>query len=107
MTHHAAMLFRLREIRRERGLTIEQLSDLTGLSKSFISQIETGKRDPGANSMQVFADALRVKVTDLLDTGSTDAGYHRAMELFRQLGADDMQAVVMMCEALIRQREGR
>ncbi len=35
--------FRVREIRQERGLTIRQLADLSGVSKSNISALEKGE----------------------------------------------------------------
>lgn len=45
----------LKSYRRERDITLEQLSRETGLSKSHLSEIEGGKR-PGSKSIAVLSD---------------------------------------------------
>lgn len=44
----------LKSYRRERDITLDQLSAETGLSKSHLSEIEGGKR-PGSKSIDVLA----------------------------------------------------
>lgn len=45
----------LRELRKGRGLTLKQLADGAGISKSFMSDIERGQYDP---SLPVFLNIL-------------------------------------------------
>ena len=58
---------KVKAIRLERGLTLEQLADISGLSVSQISKIENAKRGWSVDSLQRLADALNVKVADLID----------------------------------------
>lgn len=50
----------------ERGLSQARLAELTGLSTSQISGIETGYSGPSAGSLAEIARVLRCKVSDLM-----------------------------------------
>jgi transcriptional regulator with XRE-family HTH domain len=58
---------RVRELRKERGLTLEQLADASGLSVGQISKIENNKRGWSPDSLQKLAAALKVPVGQLID----------------------------------------
>lgn len=69
-----AMILNMKAIRNERGLTLEQLAELTGLSKGFLSQLETGSRQPSTESIGLLAAALRVEPTALIASGFAEPG---------------------------------
>ena len=52
----------LRPVRRQRGLTLEQLAQLTGLTKSYLSKIERGHSTPSIAVALKVARALDVDV---------------------------------------------
>ena len=56
----------LRKLRENRNLSLEQLSELTGVSKSMLRQIETGKSSPTIATIWKIANGLRVSFTALL-----------------------------------------
>lgn len=58
---------RIRQIRLEQNRTLEDVAGQCGLTKSFLSKIETGKSVPTVSSLMNIADALGVKVSVLLD----------------------------------------
>jgi transcriptional regulator with XRE-family HTH domain len=47
-------------IRKEKGLTQEKLSELSGLSQQYISDLERGKRNPTIVTLYELAQALGV-----------------------------------------------
>lgn len=51
----------VRAVRKEKKLTIMQLAELSGVSKSHISEIETGKQMPTIDVLCRLADALEVE----------------------------------------------
>lgn len=55
----------IRTLRKERGLTLKQLSRRTGLSVSLLSQIERAESSASVSSLHKIARALRVKLTAL------------------------------------------
>lgn len=56
----------IRVWRKYRGLTQQQLADAAGISKPYLSQIESGKRMGTAEVLSAIAKALNVAVDDLL-----------------------------------------
>ncbi len=47
--------------------TVFQLSDETGLAVSTISKIKNGRRSPRLDTIGKIADALQVRIEDLVD----------------------------------------
>jgi DNA-binding NtrC family response regulator len=58
---------RIRSIRKERLLTLKQLSNKTSLSVSLISQIELGKSAPSVSTLRKLTRALGVTMSYLFD----------------------------------------
>jgi transcriptional regulator with XRE-family HTH domain len=55
---------RLQSLRREQGLTLEQLAGDSGFSTGYLSQIENGSAVPSLTALQLIAGALGVEVAD-------------------------------------------
>jgi transcriptional regulator with XRE-family HTH domain len=62
----AAIGQRLRGTRESRGLTLEQLSALSGLSKAHLSRLESGERHPSIAVLVELASALGSRISTLL-----------------------------------------
>lgn len=58
---------RLRSFRNARKLTMDQLSDMAGVSKAMLSQIEQNKVNPTVAVMLRISGALKLYISDLLD----------------------------------------
>ena len=54
-------------IRKEKGLTQEQLAERSGLSQQYLSGLERGRRNPTIVTLYEIAIALEVAPTDLID----------------------------------------
>ncbi len=54
---------RLRKLRLSRNLVLDELVATTGLSRPYLSQIETGKASPSLQTVHKLAAALNVPVT--------------------------------------------
>ena len=57
---------RIKEVRKQRSLTQADLADLTGMSNSYISYIETAKKQASLESLVQISNALGVTVDELL-----------------------------------------
>ncbi|HWK39512.1 helix-turn-helix domain-containing protein [Microvirga zambiensis] len=53
-------------IRREKGLTQEQVEERSGLSQQYLSSLERGRRNPTIVTVHELAQALGVSHLDLL-----------------------------------------
>ncbi|BAD77180.1 cupin domain-containing protein [Geobacillus thermoleovorans] len=58
---------KIRDIRKQRDLTLKELSEKTGLSVSFLSQVERGTTSLAITSLKKIADALEVPITDFFE----------------------------------------
>jgi transcriptional regulator with XRE-family HTH domain len=56
----------VKRIRQEKGLTQEQLADLSGFSQQYISGLEQGRRNPTVVSHYELATALGVSHMELV-----------------------------------------
>jgi transcriptional regulator with XRE-family HTH domain len=63
---------RLRQIRNQRGITLTDLSERTGISKSTLSRLENGQRRPSLELLLPLAEAYRVPLDDLV--GAPEVG---------------------------------
>ncbi|GES29856.1 DNA-binding protein [Streptomyces angustmyceticus] len=66
----------LRRERLERGLTLEQLADRTGLSRSYLSNVERDVNSPTINTLRTIVEALGTTLSRLFH--AVDRG-HRVL----------------------------
>lgn len=55
----------VKEIRKEKGYTLDQLSKLTGISKSHLNYIEKNQKEPTISVVVRIAQVLNVKIEEL------------------------------------------
>lgn len=58
---------RLRQIRKQRGMTQEALAKASGVSRGYLSRLEMGRHDPPLSRLRRLAKVLEVTVGDLVD----------------------------------------
>jgi transcriptional regulator with XRE-family HTH domain len=56
----------LQRLRREKGLSQEELADLASIHQTYLSGVERGKRNPTITVLQRIAKALGVDIQDLV-----------------------------------------
>lgn len=57
---------RVRELRGYYDLTLKRLAEITGLSVSYLSDIERGRTSPSLTTLEALAKAFRLSVADFL-----------------------------------------
>ena len=62
---------RLRSLRTEKKLTLQELAELTGIAASFLSRVENYKASPPLASLAKLAQALGVQVESLVQSDAT------------------------------------
>jgi transcriptional regulator with XRE-family HTH domain len=60
---------RIKKIRLNKGLALKELASKSGLTSSFLSQLENGMTSPSVASLHKIADALGIKVANLFQEG--------------------------------------
>jgi transcriptional regulator with XRE-family HTH domain len=85
---------RVRELRKRRRLTQEQLAKLAGVHEQFVGAIERGRANPTLKALTKLAAALGVSLADLVDyeAGSGDPKQIRKLlrEAIKQAGDQEL-----------------
>ncbi len=58
--------FNLQRLRREKGLSQEELADRAEIHQTYLSGVERGKRNPTITVLQRIAEALGADIEDIV-----------------------------------------
>ena len=67
MTLRRILARNLKRLRRERGLTQEELADLAGLNRNYVGMIERQENAASVDTVEALAAALQIKAVQLLE----------------------------------------
>lgn len=97
-----------RQIRRRRealGMTLDQLSDKSGVTPNYIGTIETGKRDPSISTLVNIASGLDTSLGELLGLAPRLSPSSMALaKLFDQVVVDVQTAVLLLLRTAVASR---
>lgn len=96
---------KIRKLRKEQGLTLDKLAEMTESSKSYIWELENKNPPrPSAEKVAKIADKLGVEIQYLLDEGeaigeedSIDAKFYRD---YRKLDSDTRRKIRTMTKLI-------
>jgi len=87
---------RIRQTRTQKGITLQDLSDRSGLSKGFICQLENDKASPSLQALEKLATGLGIPIAFLFLTA--DEKFHVVRENERQeyrVGPEGLQVQLL------------
>ena len=61
---------RLKELREMKGLTVNRLANMAGISQSYLRDIEVGNKNPTVETLSYFCDALNISLAELFAESS-------------------------------------
>ena len=78
------MLERMRELRKQKGMTLKQLADIIGVAEVTVSTYERGTREPPLSVLCAIADALGASLDELV-RGTKKEPSHNDVEGLKDL----------------------
>ncbi|MFV0319657.1 MAG: helix-turn-helix domain-containing protein [Microbacterium sp.] len=84
---------RIRQVRTERGMTLDDLAAEVGRAPSQLSMIENGRREPKLTLLRAIARALGVALDALLESGPLDERASLEISLERAMKGQTFQAL--------------
>jgi transcriptional regulator with XRE-family HTH domain len=75
---------RVRRYREDREFTLSDLARLSGVSRSYLYQVESGESSPTEEKLQALAHALGVTLPDLLGINSETIDIPPSLKQFAQ-----------------------
>lgn len=69
----AILAARIKQYRKDRGLSQEEFASLCSLHRTYVGSIERGERNVTLSTLEVFASVIGVSVPELLERLEPDA----------------------------------
>lgn len=91
----------IKEIRKRRRLTQEQLGKLVGMTSAHIGHFEIGSRKPSYQNLSRLADALKVSVDELMGRTLTCTYDGDIGNVLSELTADELDLVQRFARMLL------
>ena len=88
------MLLKIKEIRKAQGLAQEQLAERAGVSRSYLTEIETGAKTVNMRRLTSIASALGVETAALINTA--DAEVQELIANFKRLPPDEKKVFLVL-----------
>ena len=64
---HQKIAEKIRLIRKEKGISQEELAFKAGLNRAYVGYIERGERKPSVDTLAKLAKSLKVKLSEFVD----------------------------------------
>jgi transcriptional regulator with XRE-family HTH domain len=58
---------KIRELRSRKGWSQVEMADLLAINRGYLSELETGKRDPSLTVLKILADGFSISLSKLLE----------------------------------------
>ncbi|MFD0712984.1 helix-turn-helix domain-containing protein [Paenibacillus sp. GCM10027626] len=92
----------VRHSRLRQGLTQEQLAELIESNVAYISQLESGKRNPTIKTLSRIAQACQVELFQMLQIDHKDETMIELMALLMSRSAFDRQKILNIAREIFR-----
>lgn len=94
---------RIKELRIAKGLSTNKLSNMAGLSQSYVRNLEEGKYDnPTVESLELICEALGIAFEDFVNYRDLSLSQLKAMKIVRRLSDKQLEG---FCQLLDPQQE--
>jgi transcriptional regulator with XRE-family HTH domain len=96
---------RVRELRRNKGMSQDQLSEQIGIDPKHLSRIELGKSFPYMETLEAIAKSLQVELSDLFDFSHLEAhsiDKRQIEDLLEGLNQDKLRLIYKVVKSLVK-----
>ncbi len=95
-----ASRLRIKELREAKGWTGDVLAERVGVSRSYLSEIETGKKTVNIRRLSAIASALGVSVPDLIEVPEGELGASKLLKNHLAMSPADQEMLLMLSRRL-------
>lgn len=98
---------RIKELRKDRGLTQEQLAAMVGYDTSTIQRLESGKRKLKLPQIIALAQALKVPPGDIISNPDNPSPAAELVELLQNMGEEEQATLLRVAKSLVHSSQDR
>ena len=63
---------RIKSLREAKGLTVNRLANMSGISQSFLRDVELGNKNPTVEILSYFCEALNISLADFFNEADSE-----------------------------------
>ena len=89
---------RIKELRMAKGLSTNKLSNLAGLSQSYVRKLERGKSKPTVESLTFLCEALGITVEDFFNYKDASLSQLKAIKIVKELSEEQLDGFCKLME---------
>ena len=82
---------RIKELREARGLSTNKLSNMAGLSQSYVRKLEKGESKPTVESLELLCHALGITFEDFINYKDKSIAQLRAIKIIEELSDSQLE----------------
>lgn len=101
---------RIRQLRQQKGLTIEETAHLAGVHPNYLGDAERGKKNFSLKTLEKLAKALAVPVSNIFsgkiaNSATKSAPVDRLISLFKTASPEEQEFLVQTAKFIIRNKK--
>lgn len=93
---------RLKELRKENGITQSELAKSLNVSRSSIAMYENGERIPSYETLEVFSDFFNVSILYLLGKESVDYSNEELFKINEKLSDNQKRLLLAIAKQILK-----
>ena len=93
---------RLKELRKENGITQSELAKSLNVSRSSIAMYENGERIPSYETLEVFSDFFYVSILYLLGKESVDYSNEELFKINEKLSDNQKRLLLAIAKQILK-----
>lgn len=83
---------RIKELRLSLGLSTNKLSNMAGLSQSYVRKLERGESHPTIESLELICEALGITLSDFLNYENASLSKLKAINIINHMDDEALDA---------------
>ncbi|WP_088102030.1 helix-turn-helix domain-containing protein [Halalkalibacter urbisdiaboli] len=98
---------RLRKLRKEQGLSQEELAHKAFLHPTYIGQLERGEKNPTVETVEKVANALQISLADLFRFSTTNENdvIDQLMVQLHSISKEDQETLMKVVSVLLEWKD--
>lgn len=89
---------RIKQLRKSKDITGNQLAELTGISQSIISRYERNVIEPPISSLELICNALNVSLTDFFKINNDPILSNELVDKCSKLSPEKLKALIKIAD---------
>ncbi|GMQ65048.1 helix-turn-helix domain-containing protein [Vallitalea maricola] len=90
--------YRIKQLRKSKSMTGNQLAEITGISQSIISRYERNNIEPPISSLKIICDAFGISLSDFFITDKNPIVLQDLLNCAMELSPEKLETLIQVAK---------